>query len=185
MDIGHVQHDTNINLASLAELTLQALKPPPSTWADVIVAAGSFPTDLSKFRAGSVHRLHRYEWDLWRLLRDKFQIKYGDYGTKHHEYADTPYAASVSLKYTTEDEFVIHRGERTDNHADGHGQYITHAQKLIRSNDYSGQGFSWGDSRLDFYSRQILNDENRKTGNTTTWVQISQNHHITLLHSLL
>ncbi|WP_414649380.1 beta family protein, partial [Chitinophaga sp.] len=53
------------------------------------------------------------------------------------------------------------------------------------SPDYSGLTFSWGDDRIDFYARQVLTDPNRKTGNARSWVEISQNHHITLLHSLL
>ncbi len=65
----------------------------------------------------------------------------------------------------------------------GHGQYITHAKSLVASKDFSGEGFCWGDAK--FYELSRKDEEKDKPGNSTNWVQYSQNHHIALLNSLL
>lgn len=112
-------------------------------------------------------------------------VNYSDYGTKYSEFSDANFRGTVSLKYSTEHDYVIYRGELTDNHKDGHGQYITHCQNLIKSKHYSGKDFSWGDLRYYEVGIQKLTDPNKKTGNATNWVQNSQNHHITLIDKLI
>lgn len=139
--------------------------------------------------AGRLYRLQRYEWEVWLSLSIQSDIssiiKYGDYGTKFPYYIEANFQGTCSIKYTSPDEFIIYRGELSGNHADGNGQYITFSQALVASPFYSGVNFSWGDKRIDFYSSQLLTDLNRKVGNATSWVEISQNHHFTLLHSIL
>jgi len=156
----------------------------------VIVAAGSFPENLGSLNpAGRVYRLNRYEWGLWTSLQSnkgvKGTVKYSDYGTKYPYYSEANFQGSCSIKYTQEDDFVIYRGQISSNHPDGNGQYLTFSGQLIASSDYSGATFSWGDARIDFYAQQNISDPKRKTGNAGSWVEISQNHHITLLTSLL
>lgn len=157
---------------------------------NIIVSSGSFLDNLGSLTpAGRVHRLPRYEWQLWSNLQAQLNInetiKYSDYGTKHPIYTEANFQGSCSIKYTVIDEYVIFRGEKSSNHIDGNGQYITFATQLVASAYYSGIGFSWGDERIDFYATQLLNDPDRRTGNAGSWVEISQNHHITLLLSIL
>lgn len=157
---------------------------------NVIVSSGSFLDNLGSLNpAGRVYRLPRYEWQLWSVLQAQAgiagTIKYSDYGTKHPIYSEVNFQGSCSIKYTVISEYVIYRGEKSSNHPDGNGQYITFAQQLVASRDYSGRTFSWGDERIDFYASQLLTDPNRKMGNSGNWVEISQNHHITLLTSIL
>lgn len=157
---------------------------------EIIIASGSFIENLSILNpAGRVYHLERYEWSIWQILQQQHQladhIKYGDYGTKYPIHSEVNFPGSCSIKYTSPTEFVVFRGELSQNHRDGNGQYITFAKALVRSADYSGADFSWGDGRIDFFANQVLTDPRKKTGNSTNWVEISQNHHITLLHSLL
>lgn len=157
---------------------------------NVIISSGSFLDNLGSLTpAGRIYRLPRYEWQLWSTLQAqpdiRGTIKYSDYGTKHPIYTEAGFQGSCSIKYTIINEYVIYRGEISSNHPDGNGQYITFANKLIGSSDYSGPTFSWGDERIDFFASQVLTDPNRKTGNAGSWVEISQNHHITLLTSIL
>ncbi|WP_017498068.1 beta family protein [Flavobacterium sp. WG21] len=157
---------------------------------NIIVSSGSFLDNLGSLNPpGRVYRLPRYEWQLWSILQAqhsiKDTIKYSDYGTKHPIYTEANFQGSCSIKYTVIDEYVIYRGEKSSNHIDGNGQYITFATQLVASHDYSGIVFSWGDERIDFYASQLINDPDRKTGNAGSWVEISQNHHITLLTSIL
>lgn len=157
---------------------------------NIIISSGSFLDNLgSLYPAGRVYRLPRYEWQLWSYLQTQDgiagTIKYSDYGTKHPVYSEANFQGSCSIKYTVIDEYVIYRGEKSSNHLDGNGQYVTFASRLVASTDYRGTLFSWGDGRIDFFASQLLSNPNRKTGNAGSWVEISQNHHITLLTSIL
>ena len=156
---------------------------------NIIISSGSFLDNLGSLTpAGKVYRLPRYEWQLWNKLQAQQNIngtiKYSDYGTKHPIYAEANFQGSCSIKYTVIDEYVIYRGEKSGNHIDGNGQYLNFATQLVASRDYSGIGFSWGDERINFLASKLLNPK-RKPGNAGNWVEISQNHHITLLTSIL
>lgn len=189
LDLGYAeQHNFNM-LATIASVSITALRPTRNHWDNIVVASSSFPVNLSQFvPPHRVYRIPRLEWDIWNLIHTNpalASVKYGDFGTKFPMYANAPFAGTISVKYTTDTEYVIHRGELTDHHVDGHGQYITHALRLIRSADYSGAGFSWGDHNINEIAHEVINSPTRRTGNPGSWVQFSQNHHITLLHSLL
>ncbi|MCC6182187.1 MAG: hypothetical protein IT237_10155 [Bacteroidia bacterium] len=159
-------------------------------WKNVIVAAGSFPENLSDvIDDKSGHILTRYEWIFWNELKEENgykNIKYGDYGTKSARFMDAKHAGTISLKYTAPNYFVIFKGKLSGDHKHGHRQIITHCQNLISSRYCSEQEFSWGD--LKYYDLSLKNpdsEEETGVGNTTNWIQYSQNHHITLQHHLL
>lgn len=157
-------------------------------WHSIVVVSGSFLENLTPLAAGRTHRLSRYEWLLWNMLNKIPNLRYGDYGTKHPIYSDTEarFAGSCSVKYTTTNDYVIFRGEKAQNHPQGNGQYINHSNALIITSDYSGATFCWGDQRISHFASQALLPINKqKPGSTTNWVSISQNHHISLLDSLL
>ncbi|MBA4300477.1 MAG: hypothetical protein C0433_10310 [Cyclobacterium sp.] len=189
LDFGLIEYSNYSMIASLASKVVHSIAN-KIIYKNVIVAAGSFPENLGSLSpAGRVYRLTRYEWDLWTALQFdtgvKGTITYSDYGTKHPYYSEANFQGSCSIKYTQEDEFVIYRGLKSGNHPDGNGQYLTFSRQLVSSSDYSGATFSWGDGRIDFYAQQIMTDPRKRTGNAGSWVEISQNHHITLLASLL
>ena len=133
--------------------------------------------------------MRRYEWDIYNAVVSDFDLastKYGDYGNKHPIYVgEAAFSGSCSIKYTIEKEFVIYRGHVAKDHPHGNGQYITFAKRLISTTDYAGSGFSWGDKRIEEIGIQSLTSPKPKPGSATSWVEITQNHHITLLHSLL
>lgn len=184
LDLGYVQTSNYTTLAALAIITLQTMLNLDNDWNAVVVASGSFPENLTGLVAGNVYHLDRLEWFIWQLLQDnpvlKGIVKYSDYGTKNPIYADVSFAGTSSIKYTTEEHFVIYRGALPQNHQRSMGQYIDQAAILVSTPDYSGEDFSWGDRRIN----EIVTENNRP-GNPATWVQISQNHHITLISSLL
>jgi len=107
-------------------------------------------------------------------------IKYGDYGTKHPYYIPAAFEGSASIKYTVVNEYVIYRGRKASDHSRGGVQYCDSSAALIATVDYLGRPFSWGDDEIFNRGNRVVNP-----GNAGTWVQISQNHHITLLHSVL
>jgi hypothetical protein len=189
LDLGFVEnHNYNI-IAALAINIITVINHKPD-YNNIIVATSSFPENLSTLTpAGRLYRLQRYEWDIWQTLiaQPGFMgiVKYGDYSTKYPFYAEANFQGSCSIKYTLPKEFIVYRGEISGNHPQGNGQYIIFADRLVRSADFCGTAFSWGDNQINFYAGQILTNPRRKTGNATSWVEISQNHHITLLHSIL
>lgn len=156
-----------------------------NSYNDIIVASGSFPENLGPYAANALHLLNRFEWDLWlQLLQLDVPIKYSDYGTKHPISSPAGFLGSCSIKYSNAKQFVIYRGEVSNNHPLGNGQYIQFSKQLVASVYYSGIGFSWGDGKIDTMAAQAVQPPHRP-GNAKTWVEISQNHHITLLESLL
>jgi hypothetical protein len=189
LDFGFVGITNYNTIATVASTIINSITN-RNDYENIIIASGSFPDNLGALNpAGRVYRLTRYEWNIWLTLQTlpgiNNTIKYSDYGTKHPFYSEANFQGSCSIKYTAISDFVVYRGEISGNHPDGNGQYITFSGQLIGSADYSGAGFSWGDGRISFFAGQIMNDPRRKTGNAGSWVEISQNHHITFLYSIL
>lgn len=186
LDFGQITRDNYNIIATVAGRTILSLDASIKEWKNIVFASSSFPMSLTDFKVSkSGQRIKRYEWEAWKTIisSDALKgVKYGDYGTKSAIYADVTYQGSVSLKYTDKEDYVIYRGEITVNHRHGHGQFITHSKSLKSSQSYSGNDFSWGDLR---YYEISLQDIDGKPGNATNWVQFSQNHHITLMHSIL
>jgi len=186
LDFGFVENH-NFNMVAALVITIINGINHKADYNNIILASSSFLENLTALTPpGRLYRLQRYEWDIWQtvIAQPGFAgtVKYGDYGTKYPFYAETNFQGSCSIKYTLPKEFVIYRGEISSNHAQGNGQYIIFADRLVRSADYSGAAFSWGDGQINFYAGP---NPERKTGNAKSWVEISQNHHITLLHSIL
>lgn len=155
----------------------------------IIIASGSFPVDLGEIRPNTTSHLTRHEWNLWNLINQHTVIGcpvlYSDYGTKHPTHRESSFRGSCSIKYTTEKEFVIFRGTVPASDNLGNNQYIVHSRNLVRSNFYSGADFSWADARIFHYASLNENSRRSQPGSFQTWVEISQNHHITLLSRLL
>lgn len=186
LDLGQISNNNFNVLVSAASLAIKSLSLGVNEWKNVIVASGSFPENLSGIPSSEVEqKIPRYEWDAWQELikiPELKNIKYSDYGTKSAIYSDVSFPGSVSLKYSSVDNFVIFRGELTTNHPDGHGQFISHSKNLVEIPEYSGAEFSWADGK---YFELSLKDLHESPGNSTNWVQYSQNHHITLISSIL
>lgn len=132
------------------------------------------------------HILCRFEWCLWKALYSselyRPNMKYSDYITKHPIHTEVIYAGSCSIKYSHEDSFIVYRGLKADSHILSNGQYIQFSRKLVRTPYYSGENFSWGDKKIWWHSQKSGYES---PGNAKDWVVISQNHHITLINSLL
>lgn len=188
LDLGYAQEHNFNNLSALAIGVINGL-PKISLWKDIVVASGSFPENLGQLQPpNKTYRLERFEWNIWLTIQESKgleTIKYGDYGMKNPVYSEVPYAGTCSIKYTTENEFVVYRGILSGLHADGNGQYIIFANRLVRTTDYSGEDYCWGDKEILRISGEVLTDPRKRPGNPTTWVKISQNHHITLINDIL
>jgi hypothetical protein len=190
-DIGQIDVNDYNTKAQFTGMAIKSLSVKVDKWAAVIVSSSSFPetlTELPRSDKGyeNGHEVKRLEWEAWKTLMSVSElksIKYSDYGTRSSVFKDIKYSGTVSIKYTTKDSYVIFKGQKSEDHDDGHGQYITHSKNLVKSNHYSGEDYSWGDEQYFETSKKSV--KSGSPGNSTTWVQHSQNHHITLLRNLL
>lgn len=190
---GVIKKDLIENLSNLQDI---------GTWFEIIVGFGSFPKDLSDINLiarKEPHLLKRHEWVLWQDIKKanvcNGRVKYADYGIKHPVYEDAPFLGTASIKYTVTNYFVIYKGKKSGDTELGNAQYIMHAKELVTSEYYSGEGFSWGDDRIIYYSKtspQPLppkkpNGKQRrpKSGAAKEWIALGQNHHLALMESLL
>lgn len=189
LDAGQVNKDSYTILASMLGFAIRSLSIPINKWKAIVVSGSSFPENLMDIDVSDdAQPLTRYEALLWANLitpSDLSDVKYSDYGVRHSVYSNVGYAGTVSLKYSTKSEFIIFRGKKTGDDVLGHRQYVAHCKKLINSDYYSGEEFSWGDLQFFEIGSQNPQNEKSKTGNSTNWIQYSQNHHITIIESLV
>lgn len=173
LDAGLVTEDTRIDPAACVELTELA------QWRSVTLLAGAFPKDLGGMAPGRQERPRSdLKWWMDRVAEIKMAgaINFGDYTVQHAIFDEPPPGAtpSASIRYASEDRWVIMRGESLRRGAKG-AQYPANAQLLCEQPEYSGAEYSEGDA----YIHERANDPSRN-GNPETWIRAGINRHITL-----
>lgn len=157
--------------------------PKVSSWRTVTLTSGAMPVDLSDFPQG-ISEHPRLDWLGWNsyVLPNQTLMRiptFSDYTIRHSEYSQTSgiLRTSASVRYTSTGYWLILRGEWL-NKPDGLGykQYYGHSMLLAKRPEYCGENFSAGDQLISQKSKQ-----EGRTGNTTTWIQIGVNHHLTLV----
>lgn len=150
-----------------------------ASWRTLTCLGGSFPEDLSRLVPGSINRLRRFEWQQWRLLQSwpGRRPAFGDYAIQHVLFKE-PVAVpnySASIRYTTENEFLVLRGEGVLNEGGpGFDQHNGWAKLLIGMSEYFGATFSAGDR---YVAERAANW--KSSGNAQTWLQAGLSHHVT------
>ena len=147
----------------------------------IAMAGGSFPMNLGSFKPGVGNRLIRQELEIWKILRAQTgcsEVAFGDYGVTNPEPLEdidpTKMNPAAGIRYTLKNQWWVLRGSgvRTKGRG-GMGQYNGLCQLLIRSSDYSGQHFSYGDGRYYAHAQP-----GESSGNLTTWRRDATSHHI-------
>jgi len=153
-----------------------------SAWRTFTVASGAFPKDLSDFAKNGQYELSRDDWLHWfNQVKNGASLtrrpSFSDYTIQHPVYSaplDKP-NISASIRYTAEKYWVIMRGEGLRNEGGaGFDQYWANAQLLSERKEFSGPNFSRGDNYI-----YTIGQQNKKTGNPTTWLEAGINHHLT------
>lgn len=189
IDMGYINSTLCSVHTTLLESLIQNI-PNKSKYAAIVISSGSFPMDLGGMEVqDEPHLLTRYEWRLWQALKGMDGvgdvITYSDYTTKNPNYKDLDgFSGTCSVKYTGKDDFVIYRGDFSTEHELESGQYIMHSRRLIKSRYYQGENFCWGNHRIKEIGDQDIEAKKIKPGSARTWVEISRNHHITLMHQI-
>jgi len=149
-------------------------------WQGVTLLGGSFPADLSDLEP-DVHVLPRMEWLRFLLLLTEWpatmpRIGFGDYGTIHAQFQEPKPGCrpSASVRYALDDSWLVLRGYSVSNkEAGGFEQFRGHAMYLMGHPDFRGRTFSYGDRYIAGRCAP-----GATTGNLTTWLAASMNHHI-------
>ncbi|MEW6355364.1 MAG: beta family protein [Planctomycetota bacterium] len=189
--LGHSEQDTHLVADyRLVEAGAPDLRnicsgiPGLHTWQTLSVTCGAFPPDLSRLQKNRRHILPRADWLNWRnqvlTMPSLPRIPtFGDYTIQNPRYAprEGPCNYSASIRYTTDEHWIVMRGEGVFN-VDGPGfdQYHGNAVLLCASEEYSGPDFSAGD-------RYIAEKQNPQTspGNAASWLRAGFNHHLTFV----
>lgn len=151
-----------------------------SEFASIVVLAGVFPMDLTKYSLG-VTSEPRQEWETWwrehaATPADGRFLAFGDYTTQYAHYRPSPEVqGSVSLRYTVDEAVLVFRGSKSNGSQGlGHQQMHGHCRLLVARSDYDGAAFSWGDRRVNCWT-----NPSNGTGNPMQWRTASIVHHIT------
>jgi hypothetical protein len=149
--------------------------------AQIGMAGGSFPMNLGSLKQGVGNRLPRQELAIWKRLRAMPNCQgviFGDYGVTNPEPLEdidpTKMNPAAAIRYTLKNEWWVLRGAgvRTEGKG-GMAQYNGLCTLLIRSPDYSGRTFSYGDERYYVHAQP-----GASSGNLTTWRRDATNHHV-------
>ena len=157
--------------------------PQVAAWRQVVLAAASFPEDLSEVDAATVSTLPRREWELWSMLQRRPKLLprqdfvFGDYGIAHpvpRELDPRTMRMSASIRYTTPDSWLVIKGRNVRQY--GFEQYFDLCRALVNRPEYNGADFSWGDAYIAKCAERVSGP-----GNATTWRKVGTNHHLTLV----
>lgn len=151
-------------------------------WRTFTIAGGALPKDLSDFDPGK--GLHpRWEWRKWCECVQAREIprlpSFADYTIQHPLFEEPPKGAapSASIRYTTDENWVIIRGlsVRRDDAA-GYQQWPANAEILCMQPEFLGAAFSQGDRYIEETSKQTA-----RPGNAESWLRAGFNHHMTFV----
>lgn len=153
------------------------------SWRRVILAAASFPEDLSDVNAATVSTLPRREWELWKTLQrrpnllPRPDIIFGDYAISNpvqKELDPRTMRMSASIRYTTQENWLVVKGRNVRQY--GFDQYFELCKALTKRPEFCGKNYSWGDN---YIAECAL--ERTGPGNATTWRKVGTNHHLTVV----
>ncbi len=150
-------------------------------WRSFAICATGFPVDLMGLPPLNVSTVSRSEWKLWRNIIKASIVPrmpiFGDYAIAHPQPPEVDpriMRASASIRYTTDDDWLILKGQNLRDH--GYGQFHDVSGTLVKSREYSGPEFSWGDWFIgECASRRS------SSGNLTTWRAVGTSHHISFV----
>jgi len=145
----------------------------------ITLAGGSFPFNLTGIPKG-ISSLTRVEWLVWSKLLKKYEqtrICFGDYAVTNPEPLEeidpTKINPSAAIRYALKDEWMLLKagGVRSS----GFQQYNDLCNLLLSDPAYSGEPFSFGDSKYHQHAQP-----GASTGNLSTWRRDATSHHLAL-----
>ncbi len=155
-----------------------------SEFSSIVISSVSFPKQLPSMETKKIYRFKRVETEIFAASlklseRFGFNFVYSDYGPSDIE--ENVFIVGMSpnfkIKYTAFDDYLYIKGIPIKRGGLDIGNVRELAKILVDSNDFSGADYSWGDKNI--YG--IAMNASYNSGNLTTWVGYSMNHHITFV----
>jgi hypothetical protein len=183
IDLQNIER-TTVSTQYLATRLMISETPFLNDWNNLIVTSSSFPAHLGSIDKNSTKKMERIEWLTWLKLYDnKKRVKrtpiFGDYSISNPEIYDDIdpriMKPSAAIRYTLENDWLILRGQSLKLYK--YDQFHKLAEALSSSKYFYGKDYSSGDEFIYLCG----NDENSNTGNLTTWREVGNSHHITLV----
>lgn len=176
IDLGDVTGDAVVDLIAEVEDLLHCFEP----WAFkyVITLGSSIPSSIDQAvsEPDSEDKVIRKEFLTWKALREANParvIVLGDYAVRNPHSSDAPAPhANGKIRYTAQNHYFVARGHSKQFGNKG-AQYFDLAAVIKASPYYRGPDYSWGDFRVASCSAGDF------MGNSTDWISIDTNHHIT------
>jgi len=151
-------------------------------WRTLTIVGTSFPATLGAAEYRPHGRTPRYEWLAYKELLHTLapsarKPTYGDYATSSPNTGELDprmVDPNAKIKYTLDDEWIIHVGAQVKRF--GRGQYQTMCQSMLDAvpSFFMGPGYSWGDAYI-----QGCANGSEGTGGASTWPSVATNHHVT------
>jgi hypothetical protein len=152
--------------------------PKLSQWRSFALCGTAFPVNLMGIPPSARSSLPRIEWALWTELVSTRSLarnpSFGDYVIASPEPSEVDprvMRPSASIRYTTEETWVILKGQNLRNH--GFSQFHDVSRVLVGASEYNGPNFSWGDRYISDCAGRLVG-----TGNLTTWRKVGTSHHL-------
>jgi hypothetical protein len=148
-------------------------------WKTFTIAGTGYPETLT-IQAQSAGLLPRNTWQLWsQMIREARLVRvpaFGDYTINSAvPFEFEPYMqVSAKIRYTTNEDWLVIKGRST--RVSGFEQFHELAQQLVERGEYCGPNYSAG----DLYINECAN-RREGPGNSTVWVQVGVNHHLTFV----
>jgi hypothetical protein len=180
IDAGAIDLGAEAQAATRFHAALSAVPGLPE-WASITAAAGAFPKMLSAATPHGRSELPRSDFIAARIASQRaprgLVLRVGDYATVNPNWApitDERHPPSANIRYAFGDKWVIYRGHSVlnDKHG-GFGQFNALARQLRKDAAFGGTAYSWADARIAHYAKAD------QTGNSTTWVAVAVNRHLT------
>ncbi|MBN2794461.1 MAG: hypothetical protein JXR88_03575 [Clostridia bacterium] len=155
---------------------------------NIVLSSTSFPMDISNVNAGDIIKYPRYDFELFQKIYSspKFEpinhkFLYSDYGVTKYtdseiDFKYMKHGILPKLKYTTENHYLYLKGQRDKTTKVLSVGYPELSEQLITSPDYYGEDFSFGDTEIKERALRI-----KGPGNSTNWVTIAANHHMSVV----
>jgi hypothetical protein len=147
-------------------------------WRCVVVIGTSIPKMLGCVKEGTVGTIPRREWVLWSKLAraDLPRVPaFGDYAIQNPEPPADDVAGNTmraNIRYTATSETIVARG-RGPVSQEGNTQYHGLCKQIAARSEFSGAGYSWGDSVIDECAKGL-----REPGSQGLWRGAGTSHHL-------
>lgn len=155
-----------------------------SEFCSIVISSVSFPKQFPSIDAKKIYRFKRIETEIFATAlklsrRFSFNYVYSDYGPSDIE--ENAFVVGMSpnfkIKYTAFDDYLYIKGIPIKRGGLDIANVRELAKILVGCSDFSGEEYSWGDKNI----YDIAQGVSASSGNLTTWVSYSMNHHITFI----